>query len=149
MNRASIAVAAGALTLAGISTASAQTIIVEGGAYAPPVYGIAPAAPVYSAPVAIESAPRVFVEPAPRVYAAPAPRVYVAPAPRVYTAPTPRVYAAPAPRVYAAPAPRVYAAPAPVYAAPVISAQTATREVVVTETEPAWSASPRLVYREW
>jgi hypothetical protein len=133
MNRASIAIAAGALTLAGISTASAQTIIVEGGAYAPPVYGIAPAAPVYSAPVAIESAPRVFVEPAPRVYVAPAPRVYVAPAPRVYTAP----------------APRVYAAPAPVYAAPVISAQTATREVVVTETEPAWSASPRLVYREW
>jgi hypothetical protein len=133
MNRASIAVAAGALTLAGISTASAQTIIVEGGAYAPPVYGIAPAAPVYSAPVAIESAPRVFVEPAPRVYAAPAPRVYTAPAPRVY----------------AAPAPRIYAAPAPVYAAPVISAQTATREVVVTETEPAWSASPRLVYREW
>jgi hypothetical protein len=133
MNRASIAIAAGALTLVGISTASAQTIIVEGGAYAPPVYGIAPAAPVYSAPVAIESAPRVFVEPAPRVYVAPAPRVYVAPAPRVYTAP----------------APRVYAAPAPVYAAPVISAQTATREVVVTETEPAWSASPRLVYREW
>jgi hypothetical protein len=133
MNGASIAVAAGALTLAGISTASAQTIIVEEGAYAPPVYGIAPAAPVYSAPAAIESAPRVFVDPAPRVYAAPAPRVYVAPAPRVYTAP----------------APRVYAAPAPVYAAPVISAQTATREVVVTETEPAWSASPRLVYREW
>jgi hypothetical protein len=133
MNGASIAVAAGALTLAGISTASAQTIIVEEGAYAPPVYGIAPAAPVYSAPVAIESAPRVFVDPAPRVYAAPAPRVYVAPAPRVYTAP----------------APRVYAAPAPVYAAPVISAQTATREVVVTETEPAWSASPRLVYRGW
>jgi hypothetical protein len=141
MNGASIAVAAGALTLAGISTASAQTIIVEEGAYAPPVYGIAPAAPIYSAPVAIESAPRVFVEPAPRVYAAPAPRVYVAPAPRVYTAP--------APRVYAAPAPRIYAAPAPVYAAPVISAQTATREVVVTETEPAWSASPRLVYRGW
>ena len=133
MNRASIAVAAGALTLAGISTASAQTIIVEEGAYAPPVYGIAPAAPVYSAPVAIESAPRVFVEPAPRVYVAPAPRVYTAPAPRVY----------------AAPAPRIYAAPAPVYAAPVISAQTATREVVATETEPAWSASPRLVYREW
>jgi hypothetical protein len=41
MNRASIAVAAGALTLAGISA----------------VYGIAPAAPVYSAPVAAHRPP--------------------------------------------------------------------------------------------
>ncbi len=66
MNRMRMTVAAGALILAGMGSAAAQTVIVEGG-YAPPAYVIAPA-PVYTVPVA----------PA-QVYVAPAP-TYVAPA---------------------------------------------------------------------
>jgi hypothetical protein len=66
MNRMPIALAAGALVLAGTGAASAQTVVVEPG-YAPPAYVVAPA-PVYTVPVA----------PAP-VYVAPAP-AYVAPA---------------------------------------------------------------------
>jgi hypothetical protein len=98
MSRTLIAVVTSAMTFAGISAASAQAVIVED-AYAPPLYGIAPA-PVYSAPVIV------------------------------------------------APAPRVYSAPTPIYAAPAIRARPFTREVLVTEPEPAWAA-PGAVYTEW
>jgi hypothetical protein len=63
MTRMHIALATGALILAGTGAAAAQTVIVEPG-YGPPGYAVAPA-PVYVAP------------PAP-VYVAPAP-AYVAP----------------------------------------------------------------------
>ena len=96
MNRISIAVSTGALIFAGISTASAQTIIVG----SEPVYDVAPP-PVYAAPMVV------------------------------------------------APAPRVYVAPAPVYAAPVLPPRPLTREVVVTEPEPAWAAAPGVIYSNW
>jgi hypothetical protein len=65
-----IAVAAAALTLAGIGGASAQTFIVED-AYGPQAYAVAPAR-VYRPPVIVAPAPRVVVSPGP-VYAAPRP----------------------------------------------------------------------------
>jgi len=77
MNSRWLALAGAVLTLAGASTASAQTIVVEEG-YVAPAYGIAPA-PVYSAPAIVAPAVPVYVAPAPRVYVAPAP-VYAAPA---------------------------------------------------------------------
>jgi len=61
MNRTMIAVAAGTMTLAGASSASAQALVIEG-PYPAPVYEVAPA-PYYAAPV--------LVAPTPRVYAAP------------------------------------------------------------------------------
>jgi hypothetical protein len=69
MNRTMIALAAGAVTLAGIGGASAQALVIEG-PYAGPVYEVAPA-PYY------DYAAPVVVAPAPRVYAAPP--AYVAP----------------------------------------------------------------------
>jgi len=60
-----IALASGALILAGLGAASAQTVVIEQG-YAPPAYAVAPG-PVYGVPVA----------PAPTYVA---PRAYVAPA---------------------------------------------------------------------
>ncbi len=67
MNRIRVAVAGGALILAGMGTAAAQTVFVEGG-YAPPAYVVVPP-PVYSVPVA----PQVYVAPAPS-YVVPARR---------------------------------------------------------------------------
>ena len=55
MNRKMIAVAAGAMTLAGASSASAQALVIEG-PYAAPVYEVAPA-PFYAAPVVVAPAP--------------------------------------------------------------------------------------------
>ena len=73
MNGIRIAFAAGGLILAGVGTASAQGVIVEGG-YAPPAAYVVAPAPAYTVPVA----------PGP-VYVAP-PLAYVAP-PRAYAAP--------------------------------------------------------------
>ena len=61
MNRTMIAVAAGAMTLAGAGSASAQTLVIEG-PYAAPVYEVAPA-PYYAAPVVVAPAPRVYAAP--------------------------------------------------------------------------------------
>ena len=61
MNRTMIAVAAGALTLAGAGSASAQALVIEG-PYAAPVYEVAPA-PYYAAPVVVAPAPRVYAAP--------------------------------------------------------------------------------------
>ena len=71
MTRIRIALAAGALILAGLGTASAQAVIVQGGygvpyGYGPPAYVIAPA-PFYAVPV---GPPAVYVAPAP-TYVAP------------------------------------------------------------------------------
>jgi hypothetical protein len=68
MNRTLFTTAIGTLIAAGISTASAQTVIVEEG-YGPPVYRIAPA-PMYSAPVVVAPTSRLYAAPAP-IYAAP------------------------------------------------------------------------------
>lgn len=65
MNRIQIGLAAGVLTLAGVGTAAAQTVIVDPGYYGPPAYVVAPA-PVYTVPVA---PPPVYVAP---TYVAPA-----------------------------------------------------------------------------
>jgi hypothetical protein len=65
MNRTMIAVAAGAMTLAGAGSACAQALVVEG-SYAAPVYEVAPA-PYYAAPVVVAPAPRVYAAP-PAVY---------------------------------------------------------------------------------
>ena len=65
MNRTMIAFAAGAMTLAGAGSASAQALVVEG-PYAAPVYEVAPA-PYYAAPVVVAPAPRVYAAP-PAVY---------------------------------------------------------------------------------
>lgn len=65
MNRTMNAVAAGAMTLAGIGSASAQVLVVEG-PYAAPVYQVAPS-PYYAAPVVVAPAPRVYAAP-PVVY---------------------------------------------------------------------------------
>lgn len=61
MNRKMIAVAAGAMTLAGASSASAQALVIEG-PYAAPVYEVAPA-PFYAAPVVVAPAPRIYAAP--------------------------------------------------------------------------------------
>ncbi len=63
MTRMRIALATGALVLAGTGAAAAQTVIVEPG-YGPPAYAVAPG-PIYTVP-----APSVYVAPAP-VYVAP------------------------------------------------------------------------------
>jgi hypothetical protein len=63
-----IAIAAGATTFAGIGSASAQVLVVEG-PYAAPVYEVAPA-PYYAAPVVVAPAPRVYAAP-PAVYDGP------------------------------------------------------------------------------
>jgi hypothetical protein len=65
MNRTMIAIAAGAMTLAGAGSASAQALVVEG-PYAAPVYEVAPA-PYYAAPVVVAPAPRVYAAP-PAIY---------------------------------------------------------------------------------
>jgi len=71
MNRTMIAIAAGAMTLAGAGTASAQAFIIEG-PYAAPAYEVAPAPYYdYAAPVVVAPAPRVYAAPPARVYAAP------------------------------------------------------------------------------
>jgi hypothetical protein len=49
------------MTLAGIASASAQALVVEG-PYAAPVYEVAPA-PYYAAPVVVAPAPRVYAAP--------------------------------------------------------------------------------------
>jgi hypothetical protein len=61
MNRTMIAIAAGAITLAGAGSASAQTLVIEG-PYAAPIYEVAPA-PYYAAPVVVAPAPRVYTAP--------------------------------------------------------------------------------------
>ena len=69
MARTLIAGAVTGVLLGGMGVASAQTVVVEQGYYAPPVY-VAPA-PVYTAPVVVRLPPRVYVAPAPS-YVAPA-----------------------------------------------------------------------------
>ena len=61
MNRTIIAVAAGAITLAGAGSASAQALVIEG-PYAAPVYDVVPA-PYYAAPVMIAPAPGLNAAP--------------------------------------------------------------------------------------
>jgi hypothetical protein len=63
MKCTSVVLAAGLLTLAGMSSAAAQALIVED-PYAGPVYDAAPP-PYYSAPIVVAPAPRVYAEPAP------------------------------------------------------------------------------------
>jgi hypothetical protein len=58
MKRTMIAVAAGAITLAGAGNASAQALVIEG-SYGVPIYEVAPA-PYYVAPVVVAPAPRVY-----------------------------------------------------------------------------------------
>jgi hypothetical protein len=65
MNRTIVAIAAGAMSLAGTSAASAQALVIDG-PYAAPVYEVAPA-PYYAAPVVVEAAPRVYAAP-PAIY---------------------------------------------------------------------------------
>ena len=63
MNRTMIAVAAGAMMLAGAGSASAQALVIEG-PYAAPVYEVAPT-PYYAAPVVVTPAPSVYAAPPP------------------------------------------------------------------------------------
>lgn len=65
MNRTMIAIAAGAMTLAGAGSAFAQALVVEG-PYAAPIYEVAPA-PYYATPVVVAPTPRVYAAP-PAVY---------------------------------------------------------------------------------
>lgn len=67
MNRMRIALVAGGLILAGLGTASAQSVIVGGG-YAPPAAYVVAPAPVYTVPVAPGP---VYVAPPAPAYAAP------------------------------------------------------------------------------
>lgn len=67
--RTLIAGAAAGLILGGMGIASAQTIVVDEGYYAPPPVYVAPA-PVYAAPVVVRPARRVYVAPRP-AYVAP------------------------------------------------------------------------------
>ncbi|HZP78423.1 MAG TPA: hypothetical protein VFB45_19920 [Pseudolabrys sp.] len=96
MNRVPTFLLAGALSVAGIGAASAQTVIVDETYGAAPVYDAVPA-PVYAAPIVVAPAPRVYAAPAP-VYAAPA--VPVAPRPEIVVSePAPAPVVAPAPGV--------------------------------------------------